>query len=94
MWIVNGKKLNSWRPPFGYKFVDENKDAVEPVEHDLSLLEEVKELLEIKAISLREAHLWVNAHATRSISLYGIRDRLMKPIRMEIDCVRVKHESS
>lgn len=89
MWMVNGKKLNNYIPPFGYEYADEEKNTIRPIEKDLQLLEEIKELLDVKALSLREAAIWLSAHASRKISFEALRVRLKRPVYLEIDCVRI-----
>lgn len=91
MWMVNGKKLNNYIPPFGYTYTDEEKTGIKPVEKDLELLEEVKELIEAKALSIRDAAIWLSAHASRSISFEALRLRLKRPVHLEIDCVRLSN---
>lgn len=94
MWMVNGKKLTNYTPPFGYEYADEEKSEVRPVEKDLQLLEEIKELVDIKALSVREAAIWLSAHASRKISFEALRLRLKRPVHLEIDCVRIANKSS
>lgn len=69
------------RPPWGYEFTEEWN--LIPIEEDLELLKTVKDLLEIKAISLRDAALYLSAKGSRSISHEGLRKRLNKAIVLD-----------
>lgn len=78
---ASGKINPAYKAPFGYDVTDEGH--LIPIEDDLTLLEEVKELVEAKALSLRDGALWLSSKSSRSISHEGLRKRLSKPIRMD-----------
>lgn len=70
-------------PIYGYDVTEEGKYI--PLETDLELLQEVKDLLEIRAISLRDAATWMSAKGSRKISYEGLRKRLRQPVRCRDD---------
>lgn len=70
-----------YKPPFGYDVTEEGN--LIPMEDDLEMLEEIKEMLEVKALSLREAALWLSMKSSRTISYEGLRKRLLRPVRLE-----------
>lgn len=67
------------QPPFGYDITEEGN--LIPIEDDLSILEEVHDLLEMRAISLRDAATWLSVESSRSISHEGLRKRLRSGVR-------------
>lgn len=69
-------------PPFGY-YAEEGSRRLRPIEDDLSALQDVKEMLDIGAFSLRDAALWLSDKASRNISHEGLRLRLQRPVRLE-----------
>tara|TARA_R110000822_G_scaffold15230_1_gene52750 strand:- start:184 stop:435 length:252 start_codon:yes stop_codon:yes gene_type:complete len=72
-----------YKPLFGYDITEEGN--LVPIEADLLLLEEIKELVEMKALSIRDGSAWLRAESSRSISHEGLRLRLKKPCRIEED---------
>jgi len=66
------------KAPFGYDLTEENH--LIPIEDDLELLEEIKELLDIQALSLRDGALWLSEKSSRTISHEGLRKRLKFPV--------------
>jgi len=77
----NGRLKHIYRPPFGYDNTEEGH--LIPIEEDLTSLEEVKEMLDIQALSWREAAIWLSCNCSRSISHEGLRKRLKNPVRLE-----------
>lgn len=71
------------KPPFGYDLTEEGN--LVPIEEDLEMLEEIKDMLEAKALSLRDGALWLSVKSSRNISHEGLRKRLMRPIRLDED---------
>ena len=69
------------KPPFGYDLTDEGN--LIPIQEDLEILEEIADLLEFKAISLRNAALWLSEEASRSITHEGLRRRLQRPVYLD-----------
>lgn len=69
------------KPLFGYEYTEEGNRI--PVEGELQKLEEVKDMLDVKALSLRDAATYLSHETGRSISHEGLRKRLTKPVRLE-----------
>ena len=57
--------------PFGYK--KEDKELV-PIESELEVLEEIKELVSNKVISLREGSSWIEYKTGRKLSYQGLKN--------------------
>jgi len=70
-----------YKPPFGYD-VTQNGNLI-PITTDLELLQEMHEALEMKAISLRDAALYLSYKGSRTISHEGLRKRLRSPVELE-----------
>lgn len=66
---------------FGYEKTEGGNTV--PVEEELEILEQVKEMVELGAISLRDGAQWISSETGRSISHEGLRKRLAKPVRIE-----------
>ena len=66
-------------PAYGYV-----KEAGRIVEHkeDMALLKEVKELVEQRAISLRDGAAWLSHKGSRTISHEGLNKRLKRPLHL------------
>ena len=79
----HGKIKHIYRPPFGYDSTEEGN--LLPIESDLEVLTEVSELIEIKALSIREGAIWISDQCSRTISHEGLRKRLRSPVRLEDD---------
>lgn len=77
----SGKLHPMYKPPFGYDVTEEGN--LIPIEDDLKLLGEIKEMLDAKALSLRDGALWLSVKSSRNISHEGLRKRLNQPLRME-----------
>lgn len=71
------------KPPFGYDLTEEGN--LVPIEEDLEMLQEIKDMLEAKALSLRDGALWLSVKSSRNISHEGLRKRLMRPVRLDKD---------
>jgi hypothetical protein len=71
------------RAPFGYELTEGHN--LIPIEEDLDNLRLVKEMLADKAISYRDAAMWLSAKSSRSITYEGLRQRLKKPLRLSED---------
>ena len=83
--ILRGKsnQVNPmYRPPFGYDMTEEGN--LIPIESDLEVLAEVKEMVVMKALSWRDAALYITMKSSRSISHEGLRKRLQKPVELEL----------
>jgi hypothetical protein len=76
-----GGMKKMYRPPFGYEVTEEGN--LIPIEDDLELLGEVRDMLESKAISLRDGALYLSYKGSRSITHEGLRQRLTKPVRLD-----------
>jgi len=61
------RKLSS-TIPFGYKISDKDTAFLEEVPEQLEALEDIKELLRMKALSLREGSIWLEHRTGRSLS--------------------------
>ena len=76
------RKLSS-TIPFGYKVSDEEPAScswLEEIPEQLEALEDIKELLRLKALSLREGSLWLEHRTGRKLSHQGLRKMLdMEP---------------
>lgn len=83
--VAPNKKLKQgvrmYQPPFGYDLTEEGN--LIPLENDLTLLGEVKELLDTNSLSLRDAAFYLTMKASRSISHEGLRKRLNRPVYIE-----------
>ena len=77
----HGRLKHIYRPPFGYDTTEDGH--LLPIEDDLVQLQEVKELLDIKALSIRNGALWLSDMCSRTISHEGLRKRLRNPVRLE-----------
>ena len=60
--------------PFGYEIDKDDSDILQPVEHELDMLEEAKKYL--KQYSYREVANWLSRNTGRSISHVGLKKRL------------------
>ena len=69
------RKLSS-TIPFGYKISDKDSAFLEEVPEQLEALEDIKELLRLKALSLREGSIWVEHRTGRSLSHAGLKKML------------------
>ena len=67
--------------PFGYKVSDEEPASwLEEIPEQLEALEDIKELLRLKALSLREGSLWLEHRTGRKLSHQGLKKMLdMEP---------------
>ena len=68
--MENMRKLKG-HVPFGYK--KEDKELV-PIESELEVLEEIKELVSNKVISLREGSSWIEYKTGRKLSYQGLKN--------------------
>ena len=66
------RKLSS-TIPFGYKISDKDTAFLEEVPEQLEALEDIKELLRLKALSLREGSIWLEHRTGRSLSHAGLK---------------------
>ena len=66
------RKLSS-TIPFGYKVSDKDTAFLEEVPEQLEALEDIKELLRMKALSLREGSIWLEHRTGRSLSHAGLK---------------------
>ena len=66
------RKLSS-TIPFGYKISDKDTAFLEEVPEQLEALEDIKELLRMKALSLREGSMWLEHRTGRSLSHAGLK---------------------
>ena len=66
------RKLSS-TIPFGYKISDKDSAFLEEVPEQLEALEDIKELLRMKALSLREGSMWLEHRTGRSLSHAGLK---------------------
>ena len=69
------RKLSS-TIPFGYKISDKDTAFLEEVPEQLEALEDIKELLRLKALSLREGSIWLEHRTGRSLSHAGLKKML------------------
>ena len=69
------RKLSS-TIPFGYKVSDKDSAFLEEVPEQLEALEDIKELLRLKALSLREGSIWLEHRTGRSLSHAGLKKML------------------
>jgi hypothetical protein len=69
------RKLSS-TIPFGYKISDKDDSFLEEVPEQLEALEDIKELLRMKALSLREGSTWLEHRTGRSLSHAGLKKML------------------
>ena len=69
------RKLSS-TIPFGYKISDKDSAFLEEVPEQLEALEDIKELLRMKALSLREGSAWLEYRTGRSLSHAGLKKML------------------
>ena len=69
------RKLSS-TIPFGYKVSDKDSAFLEEVPEQLEALEDIKELLRMKALSLREGSIWLEHRTGRSLSHAGLKKML------------------
>ena len=60
--------------PFGYELDKDDPDILQPVIHELNMLEEAKKYL--KQYSYREVANWLSRNTGRSISHVGLKKRL------------------
>ena len=60
--------------PFGYELDKDDPDILQPVKHELDMLEEAKKYL--KQYSYREVANWLSRNTGRSISHVGLKKRL------------------
>lgn len=67
-----------YKPPFGYDVTEDG--YLIPIEDDLSLLTEMKEMLDGNALSLRDAAIYITMKSSRSITYEGLRLRLKRPV--------------
>lgn len=65
--------------PYGYDYTPDGN--LIPIERDIILLEEAQKLLDLQAVSLREAAEMLSTEGSRYISHEGLRKRLLTPIR-------------
>jgi|TARA_Y100000296_G_C5047070_1_gene192843 hypothetical protein len=65
--------------PFGYK--KENGVVVE-IPEELEALEEIKDLIKDKAISLREGSVWLEFRTGRKLSYQGLKNKIDKDARL------------
>lgn len=74
------RKLSS-TIPFGYKVSDEEPASwLEEIPEQLEALEDIKELLRLKALSLREGSMWLEHRTGRKLSHQGLKKMLdMEP---------------
>ena len=74
------RKLSS-TIPFGYKVSDEDPTSwLEEIPEQLEALEDIKELLRLKALSLREGSMWLEHRTGRKLSHQGLKKMLdMEP---------------
>jgi len=70
-----------YKPPYGYDSTEEGN--LIPIEDELELLAEVADMVEERALSLRDAALWLSHKTGRKISHEGLRKRLMQPVRID-----------
>jgi hypothetical protein len=66
------RKLSS-TIPFGYKISDKDSAFLEEIPEQLEALEDIKELLRMKALSLREGSIWLEHRTGRSLSHAGLK---------------------
>tara|TARA_R110000803_G_scaffold193784_1_gene256764 strand:+ start:454 stop:678 length:225 start_codon:yes stop_codon:yes gene_type:complete len=57
--------------PFGYR--KEDKQLI-PIEEELRVLDEIKELVSTKVISLREGSSWIEYKTGRKLSYQGLKN--------------------
>lgn len=76
-------KVNSVisKAPYGYDVTPDGN--LVPLEKDLYLLEEAVKLIDLKALSLREAAAWISSEGSRYISHEGLRKRMLTDIRRD-----------
>lgn len=79
------RKRKNYKPPFGYDVTEEGH--LIPIEDDLECLQEIAEMLESHALSLREGATWLSHKCSRSITHEGLRVRLNSPVRLPIDAL-------
>jgi hypothetical protein len=68
--MENTRKLKG-HVPFGYK--KEKKELI-PIEEELKVLDEIKELVSNKVISLREGSSWIEYKTGRKLSYQGLKN--------------------
>ena len=68
--MENTRKLKG-HVPFGYK--KEEKKLI-PIESELEALEEIKDLVNNKVISLREGSSWIEYKTGRKLSYQGLKN--------------------
>ena len=69
---MSRRKLSS-TIPFGYKVSGENPALLEEIPEQTEALEDIKELLRLKALSLREGSLWLEHRTGRKLSHAGLK---------------------
>lgn len=74
-------RVGMYQPPFGYDVTEEGN--LIPIEDDLEALEEIAEMIEYNALSIREGALWLSEKCSRRISHEGLRKRLNRPVRLD-----------
>jgi hypothetical protein len=68
--MENMRKLKG-HIPFGYR--KEDKQLI-PIEEELRVLDEIKELVSTKVISLREGSSWIEYKTGRKLSYQGLKN--------------------
>jgi hypothetical protein len=79
--MLKSRTAKNYKPPFGYDVTEEGN--LIPLEDDLGLLQEIAELIEQRALSIRDGAIWLSAKSSRTISHEGLRKRLMQAVRID-----------
>lgn len=67
------KRRTSSTIPYGYKLSEADPQYLEEIPEQLRVLEEVKPLVEERAISLRDGAAWISHHTGRPLSHSGLK---------------------
>lgn len=75
--------------PFGYRKDPDDPMLLQPIPHELLLLEQAKKHL--KRFSLRDVASWLSAESGRKISHQGLKDRVNADIKKDRDSTNSRH---
>lgn len=64
------------RVPFGFEPDPEDSSMIKSIPEHLEILDEIKELVSSKVLSLREGSAWIYEKTGRSLSYQGLKDKI------------------
>ena len=67
------KRRTSSTIPFGYELSEEDSSVLIEIPAQLQALEDIKELLRMQVLSLREGSIWLEHRTGRSLSHAGLK---------------------